>query len=265
MDPTQDWAQEAMNPGPAKPPTHPSSAAFPLPELGPLERRYNMYPPSLLPWREDGFKGGPELVVQDSEGRRRPLNEGDYGRKLVATSDAGDSEGASSVISIHDLGFGAASINTYGRDEGDHLDLLPKPGSSVQKSIQEKIEQSLDRSQMDGLQYLPIDAFDAIFCTESIQSLVKETFSEATDEELRAKIAQIAINEERKGRRRILGILTFMRHPEYIDHFIQEDIWDDDLPLRQAETSIRACHTSCTRAGATSYTNTTLLQRWGEE
>ncbi|RDW58911.1 hypothetical protein BP6252_13387 [Coleophoma cylindrospora] len=252
-------------------------------EIGHFNMRFDSPGPTdehelILSWK-DGFRGGPEVIVQDAEGGKRLANDGDYQPKPVTGSDTGESDDASSVIFVHDLGFSAAptqyldqfqNFTVCGRGDVDlankipgvdnlraHLQLDPKSGVTVEKSIRWKIEDSLAWSRFDELEYLPLSAFQSIFDIKTITALVKEKLPDASCVQLYDKMMQIIGNGASNIRLRILGILLFMKCFDYIDLFVRDEIYDDDLPLKHTPSRMDEFFTR-----RSSSANKTLFKGW---
>jgi hypothetical protein len=89
--------------------------------------------------------------------------------------------------------------------------------------------------------------------TVAITLLMKEKFPDASKPELCSKICETV----EKSRRRILGILILMKSVNHLHQFINESIWDADLPFQRISLK-----EFTTRAGQHSTKNTTLFQDW---
>lgn len=231
--------------------------------LGPLGTRYNIpntqdETQSIVSWKQDNFEGGPEIFVQEPEGKTRLANEGDYKKKAFTASDTAESEEPSSVVSVHDLGFSSAPEvsfhqfsdyhNRWAKNRGnpnaehvmcldelrDHLGCKGGPTDRIGQLIEEKIEKSFEKSAMGDEEYLPLDAFEAIFTIETIKSLINETHSKISGRPWQDTVLRIVGTELNQGCRRILGILVLMNRVHYIDRFIEEDIGDCDLPIKRS-------------------------------
>jgi hypothetical protein len=212
----------------------------------------------------------PACVVEDSDGKRRLENEDDYRGRPLTASEAEESDRASSVVSVHDLGLGAASPASLWQLSDLYLDdsimdaeevrrylsLAPCLGTSVRRSIRDKIissqQYSKASSKQDSDPYLPIDEFEMIFSLEPIKALVKEEFSPRTDAEFRIIMDQIS------SRRRILGTLLCADNLKSFQHFVEEDISDCDLPLKPEHTKEQPA----TRTRTSDEVNRTLLESW---
>ncbi|CAN9323360.1 unnamed protein product [Alternaria alternata] len=215
----------------------------------------------LTPLSTSGFLGPrfdkPPIVVNNVEGQSRPADEGDYGNHPITYSESRGSEGASSIHKVDDLGFDAAATKFPAWNDkysdcssivADALEAvfaerkvrhssrrqLPLESGCVQSSLLEKVGKALDWSQLDAKEYLPLDSFESIFDPKTIALLLDELYNFGTDEELEDKFASIMDRRSGRDRRRILGVLVFMEKVEYIEDFIQEDIWDDQLPLERS-------------------------------
>lgn len=204
----------------------------------------------------------PPIIIGDDEGRSRLAHDGDYkGRPLTASESRG-SEEESSIHKVDDLGFEAAAalFPAFPRGTSDCDSVLSSsiedlfrerklnhvfrsqvsPRSvSVQASLQQRIERALVFSAPDEQEYLPLDRFESIFDIKSIAMLLEEAYHLGTDEELRNKFAKIVDSETGRSRRRILAVLVFMSRVNYIDNFIQEDIWDVHLPLERSASILK--------------------------
>ncbi len=104
-----------------------------------------------------------------------------------------------------------------------------------------------------------MDSFEAIFNPKAIALLLDETYKFATDEELQNKIASIVDRESGRSRRRTLGVLVFMKQVAHIEHFIREDIWDDELPLERSAGSSKRC------VRTRSSENVKLMKTWSRD
>ncbi|KAI1451720.1 kinase-like domain-containing protein [Annulohypoxylon moriforme] len=234
---------------------------------------------SIVSWKE-GFEG-PEIFVNDPNGRRRVTNKSDFIRPRTFTaSDSIESEGESSVISVDDLGFSDAPTESLPqfRDFCNHLEknqacsktepfmsveelrlhlgCSEGPANTIEELIGNKMEESFEKSKQDNEDYLPLDAFEAIFDIEAIKSLVKETYSKDTEPNLKEMIAHIIGNEPNQGYRRILGALVLMNQVIRIQDFIKEGIRDYDLPIKRSPQDNKGFDTR------TGIYNDTLFQGW---
>ncbi|KAI8632602.1 kinase-like domain-containing protein [Xylariaceae sp. FL1651] len=174
---------------------------------------------------------------------------------------------ASTIIPIHDLGLGTASrlykdqySELDSRDEVSNVDMLrsylclePKSNADVAESIRDKIKLSLERSKGDDItnnkRYLPINELEKILSVTTIEALVKDRFTH-----LGTDISQ-AIR-----RRRILGILLYMRQLDYFESFIEEGILDNHLPLVPVDSESEPR----VRTSLSDEVNTTLLRNWDD-
>jgi hypothetical protein len=230
-------------------------------DLGPLQTRYDISKP-IMSWGSNVFEDDPEILVHEPGGSKRPPNDGDFQKRPITGSDTGDSEGASSVYSVHDLGFGAAPAKVHPQFE-DNIPNLKQKGSleiescfslhqlcqhlhwsgdspsTVEALIRNKIEESLERSQPGNQEYLPIDAFEDIFDIEAIKSLIKETYPEKASSKWSEIVAHIVGSETIPSYRRILGTLVLMKRVDYISAFINKDIGDPELPFKRSHNGIR--------------------------
>lgn len=232
-----------------------------------LGRRFDtpLAPPLNAAWRLPA----PALTRLDPDGREGTVDDSSLQRTSFLASDAED------VISVHDLGLATAAshLGDFRLHDCDNQELsestidldklhrqlhLQQPaGATFAKSIRRTIEESLQQSQMDLDEYLPIDAFEKIFTLEPVMLLVLETFPTSTEREFVEIIDHILETKRGRTRRRIFGILTFMNKAEYIDGFIQAGICDHDLPLRCSPDSKRIC-----KIRGTDTSNKTLFQEW---
>lgn len=240
---------------------------YPAPQVlwgqGPLTSRFRVggdYEDNglVLPWQQDPGNSDIHVLIEDTEGKTRLVNNEDYEPRPVTASqtpsgpETVDSDGASSLIEVFDLGLRAAPIKfqdcwrQLSTDElvkdildaqqiRENFDICPKPAARVADSVREKCLDSLANSKVkDGTkEYLPIDAFEEIFNIETVKSLVQEMFPKAKGDELEDKIKQVVGNRENRGRRRILGLLVILKQLDNFDTFVQDGIWDCHLPLRR--------------------------------
>ncbi|RYP27079.1 hypothetical protein DL768_011348 [Monosporascus sp. mg162] len=249
-----------------------------------LEARYSIPNPQeesepVVSWKE-GFQGGPEILIHEPGGKRRPANDGDFKQRHFTASDTEESEGESSVISVHDLGFSAApAVSLQGfrdfhtlleKNQGHsktehfmsvselrrHLGYNEGAADTIEQLVGEKIEKSFEKSKKDDEDYLPLDAFEAILCTETIKSLVKEAHPESTKPAWQNMVARIVGTEPNQGYRRILGVLVLMSKVPYINDFIREGVGDYDLPIARSRDDNKDFKT---RRGAK---NSTLFRGW---
>lgn len=191
--------------------------------------------PSVVSWN-GGFEG-PEIFVQGPEGNTRLANDGDFGRRFRTTSNAENSEGVSSVVSVHDLGLGAAPTSP----ENSFVELAfdRVPGTNFEHLVREKIEQSLRVSKLDNREYLPIDAFEAIFSAKTVDLLMKVTYPELAAEEVCGISRHIMGKEAIQTYRRILGTLVLVKKVSYIKKFLDEEgISDNELPIKRDHSNI---------------------------
>ena len=167
------------------------------------------------------------------------------------------SDGVSSVTTVSDLGFDAAPLpfsqpkctcgsNGGGHDDlfdhymtpeelREHLHLLPDPNLSTIKTVRQQLERLALCNEPFHNEYLPLDALEALFCRQSIKSIMMESSTKGMSaDELKRKVRMIHrldIPYSRPSRRRILAVLTMMNCVEYIDQFIDHGVWDADLPI----------------------------------
>ncbi|KAF2972321.1 hypothetical protein GQX73_g1230 [Xylaria multiplex] len=186
-------------------------------------------------------------IIEDSDGLVRRENEDDYRARTLTATQSEASESTSSVIHVQDLGLsgtlppldelpGLQSLEDT-MDASQlrvFLGLETKPLANVAESIREEIKLRLESaSGYDNEPYLPIDQFNRIFGKESIKSLIRE--GNLRGENASADVAMAScIN-----RRRILGILVYMKKLDYFENFVSESITDNDLPLRPAHQQTR--------------------------
>ncbi|KAI1087187.1 kinase-like domain-containing protein [Rostrohypoxylon terebratum] len=233
---------------------------------------------SIVSWK-DGFKG-PDIVVNDPNGQRRLANKDDYKKRPITASDTGESEEESSVISVDDLGFSAAPAESLPRfrdfytrwekSQGNstwepfmgidemrgHLGDPNSLENTVEQLVGVKMEKSFVRSKQDNEDYLPRDAFEAIFDIETIKSLVREAYAECAGQKWEGIVAQIIHNSPSQGYRRVLGVLVLMNRVSRIHDFIQERMTDYEFPIKRSSNNNKAFET---RMGIH---NTKLFQNW---
>ncbi|CAN9325974.1 kinase-like protein [Alternaria alternata] len=213
---------------------------------------------------ENEFSGGPDITIDDGKGKSRPVDEGDYDRRPIPASESRRSEDESSVHKVKDLGFEAAAANfsalfhtPSGCDSvmSSPLEALfeerrfrrssrsrdPLESGCILSDLQNKVEGSMAWSQLDKEEFLPLDSFETILDAKAIALLLDETYNFATSEELKKKFESIVNPISGRSRRRTLGILVLMSQVAHIEHFIREDIWDDDLPLERSAGSVMGC------------------------
>jgi hypothetical protein len=245
------------------------------PHTGPnfINARYNT---------EEHLHDSPPIIIGDDKGRTRPAHDGDYiGRPLTGSESRG-SEEESSIHRVDDLGFEAAAalFSTIPRGTSDCDSVLSSPIEDIfrerklnhvfrsqvspkrvsfQHRLQRRIERALVCSAPDKQDYLPLDRFESIFDTRSIALLLQEACHLETDEELRDKFAKIVDFETGRSRRRILGVLVFMSRVNYIDNFIQEDIWDIHLPLERSASILNK------RVRTRNSERALLLENWSRD
>ncbi|KAK8129203.1 hypothetical protein PG999_001583 [Apiospora kogelbergensis] len=171
------------------------------------------------------------------------------------------SDGGSSVTTVSDLGLDAAPSpfsqqkctcglggshldDLFGHymspeELREHLHLPPDLKLSTTGTVRQELERLTLCSEPRHNVYLPLDAFEALFCKQSIKSLLKESSAKGlpADELMRKvlRIHQIDVAESRPSRRRILAVLTMMDRVKYIDQFIRNDVWDTDLPIEPSK------------------------------
>jgi len=175
--------------------------------------------------------------------------------EIRATSETRNSEEVSSVHKVLDLGFSAAadgipnSLHHFNNIESLKSEALAAlddrrklfrssdPAhatsyTSMELELRKKVGDKLNRSSFDKKEYLSLDAFEATFDVRSIIWLLAEKYPQAVDEELWSRFTDIFDPSLQKSRRRILGILVFMKSLTLIEGFIRENIWDGDLPFK---------------------------------
>jgi hypothetical protein len=223
-----------------------------FPAHGPMTTRFMEVDPDIIPnrpWRENEFTGGPKILVNDDNGNLRPINDHDYHKRPMTASDTRESEEASSVHRVDDLGFSVvAAAFDFESIKAEAISALKETrekrhnlSSSVQSletacfesKLREKFEKELRVSKPTTGEYLPLDAFETLFNSRSIILLLEERFPDASDRDLLQKFQDI-INTPEKTRTRILGILVAMEGLRHLEEFIQGDIWDSDLPFRES-------------------------------
>ena len=162
------------------------------------------------------------------------------------------------VHTVKDLGFEAAAVSSpplfyntpsgYDSELSDILEAVfrergsrrlsqlkdPLESGSILSDLQNQVGRSLTWNQPDGEEFLPLDSFETTFNAETITLLLDETYDSASVEELRKKFESIVNRKSGRSRRRTLGVLVLMSRVDYIDDFIQEDIWDIHLPLERS-------------------------------
>lgn len=206
---------------------------------------------------QNEFSGGPiiypPIVVDGVTGESRSLEQHDYENAPFTASDTRDSDEVSSVHKVRDLGLGAAADgipnSVHKSSDGEILKRdafvalqdyreMHSP-IHVELELRQKVDKNLCASAFDQKDYLPIDIFEAIFSVESIIMLLAERYPQATDEELWSKFTSIFDPHLQKSRRRILGILVLMRGFSLLENFIEQNIWDDNLPFKNLESLTR--------------------------
>ncbi|KAI1443230.1 kinase-like domain-containing protein [Annulohypoxylon stygium] len=251
--------------------------------LGELTTRFDIAPThdenqSIVSWKE-GFDG-PDIFVNDPNGQRRPPNNSDFKKRPFQASDTGESEGESSVVSVDDLGFSAAPAESlpqfrdfytrWEKNQGGskvelfmdvdeiraHLGDSESSEATVEQLVGVKMEKSFERSKQDSEDYLPRDAFEAIFDIETIKSLIREAYAEGTKQKWEEIVAQIIRNSPSQGYRRILGVLVLMNRVSRIYEFIDERITDYEFPIRRNSSDNKAFETR------TGLHNAKLFQNW---
>lgn len=215
-------------------------------------------------WKHNEFSGGPSIIIDDDKGKSRLAVEDDYEGRPITASESRKSEGQSSVHKVDDLGFEAAASNfpalcyassrcesvipdslkaVFDERKSRHFSQSKKSSDTrcVLLDLQKEIEDALDWSQHDKKEFLPLQSFETIFNPTAIALLLDETYDFAMDEELEDKFATIMDRKSGRSRRRTLGVLVLMSKVAHIEHFIREDIWDDDLPLERLAENSKGC------------------------
>lgn len=229
-----------------------------------------------MPWRNE--LQGPGKVVSDVDGQSRIVNDSDYSPERIRhdaaiSFEADESEGGASVFSVHDIGLDAAfqwspANKTTGFDPGPappehvmdphelqlHLGLEPVANRSVRDSIIEKLSASFcssdtGDSKSQKRQYLPINDLYGVLTIETIYSLMKDKDSglwpNAANEELWVMVREITGGRpNNKCRLRILAILILGERLKLFQAFIDNDIWDHDLPLKRSDLHTNDCTTT---------------------
>ncbi|KAK8092226.1 CMGC/DYRK protein kinase [Apiospora kogelbergensis] len=153
------------------------------------------------------------------------------------------SDGVSSVTTVSDLGFDAAPLPfsqpnctcaLHGSDKNDLFDHYMTPEELQNTSISNQTWNEPGHNE-----YLPLNALEALFCKQSINSIIRESsIKDMSPDELKSKVRmiyRIDTNGSRPSRRRILVVLTMMNRVKYIDKFIEHGVWDTDLPIEQSK------------------------------
>jgi hypothetical protein len=200
----------------------------------------------------DNERSRPAITNNHKEESRPAGDHNHSSSAFIARRSRGKDE-YSSVRRVEDLGFKAAAARSP-IDFCEHNDcvlLSSRPKGLIHKKrqlgqyfrfrkptdpifnrvLREKIRKAIEFSKPDDVRYLPIDKFESIFNTKSIELLLVENYLTATNEELQDKFDSILDRESGRCRRRILGVLIHMSRFSHIEYFIREDIWDDQLPL----------------------------------
>ncbi|KAK1981479.1 kinase-like domain-containing protein [Colletotrichum cereale] len=193
------------------------------------------------------FTGGPDIggnASSSSNGKKRRLSELD------------------SVVSVYDMGLYDSQKHDLGQNEATPAEIDSSVSADrIEDSIRDKIEGKLCWSKMDQKEYLPRSAFEEIFTTATVQSLIRAIYPHAADEELARKIDQI-IGDTKRSRRMIIATLVFMKQTGHIEDFIREGIYDRDMPLRHERKSMREFKTRAGPSDQSEDINTTLFQGW---
>ncbi|KAL0934807.1 protein kinase domain-containing protein [Colletotrichum truncatum] len=238
-----------------------SSSSGNSPSSSIFSRRYasdfNCECQSAIYSRHNEFSGGPEVIIHDTDGKQKPADQsGSQGRKHTA-SETSDTR---TVVSVYDLGLNKTrSASKLASGGGSQ----PTVGS-----IRERVEKSLQLSQFDQKEYLPLDAFEDIFTLNAIQSVIIRSFPKCRGrrqrktrrKKVREKVSEIW-GETGHCRRRIFGILFYMGALHLMDDFIKERIFDDDLPLRRVYT-VKAGFKTRDRTERDDVVNTRLMGNW---
>lgn len=174
MKSQEEPAEDPMQPGTVKDPIA-QYFTEPVTGSGILDARYDIQIPragrrSVVSWEED-FKGGLDIFVQEPGGKRRLVNEGDLRERPFTVSDTEESEQASSVVPVGDLGFSAALAdslhqlrdfyscweNNQGNPESElfmsveelegHLGHNGEGADTIEQLVGEKMEESFEKSQ----------------------------------------------------------------------------------------------------------------------
>ncbi|XXH02378.1 hypothetical protein Hte_008753 [Hypoxylon texense] len=251
-DPTQPHTVSSLNP---------QSFTEPVAGSGLLEARFNISRTRpLVPWKQREFRGGPDIYVQEPGGRTKLIDQRDFKERSFTASDTGESEQTASVIPVNDLGLeAAASVSRdkfhefYSCWENDlpifetehymsidelrrHLGCMDGGQDRIEELIGEEMVRNFERSAGGNEDYLPLDAFEAIFNIETIKSIVKETHPKSAKPMWREMVARIIGTKPNEGYRRILGILVLMDQASCIGEFIREGITDTDLPIPKSHS-----------------------------
>ncbi|KZL74391.1 protein kinase domain-containing protein [Colletotrichum incanum] len=240
------------------------SQADPQPECrGLLASHFNVSRASnaSLPvaWK-DGFPGGP-IINQNSEGEEIS---GAY-RVVNEPSDSGEGD---TVVSVYDLGHSAAPGPAHGYPSyaSDPMSKISKEhhqpsAKEIEDDIRNRIERSLCWSKMDRKQYLPRGSFEEIFTPAILKTVIRCIYPDAFEEEFFLKVDQI-VGDAKRSRRKIIATLIFMKQTSCIEDFIREGIFDSDMPLRNANKSIKEFRTAAGSVDQGVHVNTTLFQHW---
>ncbi|KAI0199844.1 kinase-like domain-containing protein [Astrocystis sublimbata] len=186
---------------------------------------------------EGNIKGRSFSVSKKSENGSLP--------KPSAAFQKNDSESGSFIVDVLDLGYSMAPASTQAAGQSPiqdamgveklraHLGLQSNSHANVASSISEKIKSCLVYSRPHlGIHegFLPIDKLNTVLCDNSVKALLQE--------EYRPEVYRDICNEldVYLCRRRILGILLCMCPQDILhlfEHFLDENITDEDLPLKR--------------------------------
>ncbi|KAK6852189.1 hypothetical protein PG995_012314, partial [Apiospora arundinis] len=136
-----------------------------------------------------------------------------------------ESDRVSSIIPVPHLGLVTELREHLGLPEQREITIS---GSIREKMIREKLEQ---RWHSEAVAILPVSAFERIFTSTIVKSVLKETYPRQSDEELNSLLHKILGPDRKRERRRILAVLIFMKEIYHLGYFIGKEIYDQDLPI----------------------------------
>ncbi|KAK6206648.1 hypothetical protein LQW54_007600 [Pestalotiopsis sp. IQ-011] len=186
---------------------------------------------SIAPWKEST----PDIRAYDPEGQELATQGSYISRRWQLTSDTGDSDGLSSVVSITDLGLDAAPRPPQNGFVACGLDKVAD--ADIEEAIRKRVVDGLQVSKMDvGGEYLPIDKFDAIFSPEAVKLLIKAP-PEMLAGDLQHRLDHITGFNANQSFLRILATLVMVKNVSHIWKFIEKNVGDGDMPIRREPVS----------------------------
>ena len=129
-----------------------------------------------------------------------------------------------------------SSTRASADDLVNHLNLAtskPTPAKDLNQQLRDEYCVSKHKSDTNSEHFVPCNKISTIINPTAVGSILESEFSSHTAAEVEKMVSQICTNLHYTSRRIIFATLLLIGKVEYIIHFFDSNITDDDLPLRR--------------------------------